>query len=816
MKKIFFAVFILILLVTFGIIYLNKVVLPTTIKAFIVNSLQEQTHKKISLQEVKFNIFKGLVLKNLVIYDDERAIASLPEGSCTFLILPIFKKAIIIPSISLKNPEIFIERRKDGTFDLQDLIPNNPASAAKPQFSVYVYKVNLTGGRIHFRDDATTPVFTKQIENLNLVMHLSLPSSIKFKLKGVVPAALPMNINALGEFKIPQKQLTARISIQDFSPKEFSAYYGNTGVVVAQGLLSASINIMLKDNLLKTSLEAQGKGLVIAKEGITMKLNSDLMADFQYGLADKQLSFSGKAKVIDSAASGLELVEKIDGINAEVSFDKSGISSDKVSASVWGIPLEAEVKLTDFNHPLISLGITSNFKLDAAQSILKDKFKFSLPGNIDGEANLSLGLETPLQNVGALQVKGYLDILKATLKLEKIDSPIEGINGRLGFSQNQLQWSDAHLEYLGIPYKTSGTVTNFQAPGVNLTLSSKDLSLESVFAVNNKQVNLSKLSGKYLNSGFSAAGDVDIASPADLKTAITGKISLDLRDAKEFLKQFKTQLEQANLNGIIEAQFSLNGNIKDIKSSAITAKLSSQSLSAYGFKSGELLMDYNQAAGLAEIPLLRLALYDGTLQANAKMNLNSENLPFWLTADVTGVKIEKMKLDTTAKDQDIAGIIQAQVKINGFSDDLSKLSGAGSIFITEGKLWQLNLFKGIGSLLFSKDFANIVFQEGSCGFLIRDRYIFTDNLKLKSNITNLAGTVKIGFDSSIDVALNVEVLDEMAKPSGTFKDIATAIIGQAGRFGVIKISGTLKEPKYKFQTAVVDIFKGIKNTIFGQ
>jgi hypothetical protein len=158
----------------------------------------------------------------------------------------------------------------------------------------------------------------------------------------------------------------------------------------------------------------------------------------------------------------------------------------------------------------------------------------------------------------------------------------------------------------------------------------------------------------------------------------------------------------------------------------------------------------------------------------------------------------------------------AQLKLSGFSDDPGKLSGTGKILVNEGKLWQLNLFKGMGSLLFTKDFSSIVFSEASCDFLIQDKYIFTENLKMLSDIADLEGNARIGFDSSLDISLNVKVEDENAPLTGTFKDITTAIIGEAGRFGVIRITGTIKEPKYKFQAAVVDIIKGLKDAIFGK
>jgi hypothetical protein len=49
---------------------------------------------------------------------------------------------------------------------------------------------------------------------------------------------------------------------------------------------------------------------------------------------------------------------------------------------------------------------------------------------------------------------------------------------------------------------------------------------------------------------------------------------------------------------------------------------------------------------------------------------------------------------------------------------------------------------------------------------------------------------------------------------GTFKDVTTAIIGKGGKFGVIKLSGTLKEPKYDFKTAVGSIIQGLANMLF--
>jgi len=815
-KKLFFGLIISVLLGAIGIIYLNNVFLPTKIKSLIIKSLQEETQKKVSLDSLRFTIFKGLVLRNLKVYDDQKTVLSLKEGSCAFLIPPIFKKRIIIPVLRLESPEIFLERRKDNTFNLTEFFAKKIGRKQKSKFSIFVYKVRVIDGRVNFQDDTLSAPFRKSINNLDLTLTLSLPNKVKFNLKSQIQAIPLIKIKAQGELKMPEQKLTAKISVQDFAPEQFLAYYQNLGVTINGGLVDSLIDLKLVNDTLYLSVTAQNKNLNISKERISLKLNSKINSDLQYSLRDKRLLFSGKATISDSQVSGLEFAPQINDISGQLSFNNTGILADKLSANIYGVPIQAKVNLADFNNPLININIISSLDLASLQPILKDKFKFYFPGEIKGTGKLFLDIQSKVLEAGNLTIKSYLDISNAIVKLEKIDSPLEDIKGRLEFAQNQLKWSGLDFKYLGTPYSTTGTLTDFQAPGVQMELSSKGLSLESVFAINNKLVKLSKFTGKYLNSEFSITGDINAGNPPNLETDIGGELIINLEDIKEPLQKFKKQLEQIKPHGIMKVQFNLNGNLNNIKSCAVGAELSGNSISAYGLKAEGILVNYNQAEGLIDLPLIHLSLYDGSVEATAKMNLNSDNLPYWLSADIQGVKLEKLKLDTEAKDKDIAGTVQGEVKINGFSNDLSRLNGAGKVFITEGKLWQLNLFKGLGSLLFNRDFANIIFNEGNCGFSIHDKYVFSDNLKLKSNIANLSGPVKIGFDSSLEASLNVEVLDEMAPLTGTFKDITTAIVGQAGRFGIIKISGTLKEPKYKFQPAVADILKGLKDIIFGK
>ncbi|MDP2940996.1 MAG: DUF3971 domain-containing protein, partial [Candidatus Omnitrophota bacterium] len=759
------------------------------------------------LGSIQLNVFKGLVLRNLRIYGAEGDILSLKEASCTFLIWPIFKKAIILPTVRIDSPEVFLERRADNSWNLQDLfVREKTAPAQAGNFSFFVYSIKINNAAIHFQDNSLARPFRKNLSGLNLSLHLSLPASLKFNFASA-------NIVGSGEYKIPAKELTAKIALLNLSPKEFSAYYESLGVNIPEGLIDANAEIRMSKGRISAEITGQNKELLITKNNFSARLNSDITGNLSYIPGEQPLRFSGQAKIFQSKLSGLPKVGVADNLSGELSFDNSGIATERLDALVWGLPVSCRISLKDFSNPALNVDLASTLNLTSLPAMLKDKFKVEFSGSMQGSGNLTLKIQAAKE---VFQFSGQLDILEGKIKLEKLNLPFEDIRGKLNFDAEGLQWQELGFKYADTAYQSNGSLKDFKAPAVEAGLSSRDLTLETEFRLKNKLVHLSQCKGKYLNSDFSLAGDFNTEALPRLGANISGSISLNLEDLKPVLKKYQAAFERIRPQGVFRVDFNFSGDVNDFKACRLQAKCSSASISAYGFKAGDFTLDYNQAEGMAEIPSLRMSLYDGIVSAAAKMNLNSGNLPYWLQLDMQGVKIEKLKMDTAAKNKDISGLISGQAKLNGFSDDFSKLSGAGRILVSHGRLWELNLFQGLGAFLFASDYASIVFEEASCVFNVADKAISTDNLRMQSNITELNGPVKIGFDGSVDASLDVVILTESIPLKGTFKDVTTAIIGGAGRFGIIKISGTLKEPKFKFKPAVADIIKSIKNIFFEQ
>jgi len=775
-KIILISVLIAVLIISLGVIYLNNVIFPTKAKSWIIDGISAQTGKKVTLESVRINIFRGLTLKNLDIYDDSMAVIKIKEVSCGFLIFPMLQKRLVIPLISVSAPAVFLERYPDNTFNLEKLFTPVGAKTQdkKPGFNVSVYRISVNNANLYFQDDTLSPPLKKEIKKINSVINLSLPSSVKFKLTGQIPSQLNSVLKASGEYRIPVQEFSAKVNLADFSPQDAEPYYRNSGLAVPKGKIDADLGLEYKKN---------------------------------------RLAYSGKLSILGCRIEGLQFVKALDNISGDIIFNNAGLSAEKLNATLGALPVQANIKLIDYSKPVLNVNI-AQIGLDRLPEILKSGFDFDFPGSASGSASFTLNARA-IPDTGAWSISGYVDTSGARLNLDRLPWAVVNLTGRIKFSPDRIDWEGLRFLVNGIQYKATGSWQNFISPRLQVVLESENIRLKASFKVKGTEFDFSEFIGAYLNSEFSATGIVDTKNPNLPFADISGSLDLNLEDLKKIFVKAAEQLDKAKLQGMVAVDFNFKGKTDSFKNCFLQARASSPAFSAYGLKSENFSFDYTQSEGAGNITGLILPFYSGLVQGSAVINFKEPKLPYQINLILKGVRIEKFKADTPAKDQDIAGKVDADFKLNGLFDDISKLNGSGDINVSEGKLWQLNLFKGLGSLLFVRDFTNIIFTKGSCKFKVEDKLISTDNLVLRSDITDLDGKVKIGFDSTIDAYLNVHILNESVPLSGTFKDVATAIIGRAGRFGVIKITGTLKEPKNKFEPAVGDILIGLKNMIIG-
>ena len=795
------------LLVIAATVYFDEVIFPQKIKHGLIEGFRLATGKSIELSGAKLDLFKGLVIKDLAILDNDLWVIKAKEADCRFLIFPLFKKQIIITSLELESAQIFLERRKDNSFDIVETFFKEPI-LLNGEYSLTILRIILSKAAVNYKDSALDPAFTKDIKNVFLNARLSLPDKVAFDAEFELPSKLACQFKVNGEYKALKKEMSLDIKAKDLYFKEFAPYFKGQNADLPEGRADIEVAIKAGNDILNADITMTSLGLDFSQDRIKADLNCALKAKAQYDFNKKRLLYSGDLDIKNLALSGLEYVDKIDDIRGKAIFTESRFLSKNLTCTLVGLPITAVADLTDFKTGSLNIDIRSLAELGMLKGILKNRFSIKLPAELSGPGDLNLRLEYKVPIKEMPMVSGHVDISGAKITLDYNKIPLDNVKGRFKFTSNQLLWEGLTFEHMDADYSSSGTLTNFEKPGIDITLDSEKLSVRSLLAVNDNFLTISRFEGHYEDTEFSIYGDLDTADPAKITAELNGMIKFGLDENKELLKRFENIMKDSKPSGRLTAKFTLKGNINDLVSCTADVDVSGGRISLYGFKMENFTMSYMQRNSVMDIVKMQASLYGGTLDGSGRCDLVSKDGAYQIKAEVKNLKIEKIKLDTEFKDYDISGSIYSQFGFKGYSGDPAKFSAWGRINISNGKLWQLDLFRGIGSLVFRRDFGSVIFREGDCDFSIKDKVISASDINLRSDLLDISGVARIGFDNSIAASLKAEFTDEGVDASN--------MAGAIERYSIMEVSGTLKEPKFKIRPDLSNIVSDIAEGLFQQ
>ncbi|MCX5668041.1 MAG: DUF3971 domain-containing protein [Candidatus Omnitrophica bacterium] len=813
MKKIILSVLaLLVVLVPIaGAVYFNEVIFPQKIRSALIEGFELATGKKIELSSVKLDLFRGLVLKDLAVLDNDLWVITAKEAHVKFLIVPLFKKQIIITALKLESPRVFVERAKDNSINIAEIFFKKPI-LLNGEYGLSVSRIILSKADLSFKDSTFDPPLLKDIKNASLDARISLPDKIVFSAEFELSTPeLPILVKASGKYGALNKEWSLDVKARGLYLKELSPYCRDWSFPLPEGRADAEAAVRINSDSLGAKISMTSLDLEFLQGPVKANINCALTANAQYDLNKKTLLYSGDIDIKNLKLSGLEYVDRIDDIRGRAVFTESRFLSKSLTCTLAGLPVTAAADLTDFKTGSLNIDIKSPAELGMLKEILKNRFDIKLPAELSGPGSLSLRLEykVPIKEMPVMN--GYVDVSEAKITLDYNKILLDDVKGRFKFTTNQLSWEDLAFRHMDVDYSSSGTLTNFEKPGIDIKLDSKDLSVRLLLAVNDNFLTLSRFEGRYEDTEFSGFGDLDTTDSANIMAEINGVVKFELSGNKELFKRFEDIMKDSKPSGRLTAKFALKGNMNDLNSCAADVEVSSGRISLYGFKMENFTMSYMQRNGVMDIVKMQASLYGGTLDGSGRIDLVSKDGAYQIKAEVNDMKIEKIKFDTEFKDYDISGSVYSRFGFKGYSPDPSKFRAWGKINISNGRLWQLNLFRGIGTLVFRRDFSSVIFKEGDCDFSVKDKTISTNDISLRSDLLNISGVARIGFDNSITASLKAEFTDE-GLDAGKITNISAAI----ERYSIIEVNGTLKEPKIKFRPDLSNVVSDIAEGLFRQ
>ncbi|MFA5090795.1 MAG: AsmA-like C-terminal region-containing protein [Candidatus Omnitrophota bacterium] len=806
--------------VTCGIIYLNKVYLPTKIKNQLIKGLEDSLGYNVEISRVKYSIFEGIIIENISVYDKVKdkanTVLEVPRTSFNFLLLPILKeKKVIIPGIHIKSPSLYIRYQTDNQFNLSRISAHPPkqGETGKSGYSFLVYKITISKASVIFEDEHFNPRITRAIKDLDINLGISKFTKIAFSAKGNITGGKgPVSKLALkGDYNFLAKELNAKLNLANLAIPDLNPYLFLLPLYIPSGTITnADLGIKFKDKIAGLNGSMDIKELIMHQDKTIFKGDINISPNLNYSLEKKSLDYKIRLNLLKDNLSGIPYVDKLNNVSGYIDIAPDRLWTDNLNLQVLDANLAIKGALDNFKAPYLKVEVSiPEVKLENITPLFPAFEKnITISGNAKAHINMDGNIKAP-----GLNMKARLDVANAKLENTALKEPVSDIKGTINLTSSTAYSKGLTFNYRGTAYNLDAGVIDFQAPRVNLTLTSKDMNLESDIKIKDKLVSINKLNGKYIDSAFDITGDLDINDSTNPLFNLSTKIKVNSKDILVFLPQKTSDsLDKVKLEAELNIAGTLQGRAKDYKKWEINLENSKGNFSLYNLKFSDLYFILSQKDGLLSISQFSASGYSGILKAGFAANLNAATPPYTVKLELSALDLAKLKPDLKIK-EDIAGILEIRVDSTGNFKGTEQIKGRGYLTVKDGRLWKLNLFKGIGELLFLPVYEKIVFSQATADFDIQDNFIQTDNLKLTSDMMALDCKGKLGFNGELDFTVYTQVNKELIRDSSDMRKFATAVLGQLGSALTIRITGTIQKPSYKVIPVAMDIIKSIKDFI---
>jgi len=283
----------LITIIASSVLYINIAKLPARINTLIVNSLSKETGKRVSVDSIRFSIFKGMVIKDLQIREPaEGSELFLRAGEISFnyLIFPLFRRRVIIPSLRIRDLDMVIKNDAgsgEWNFSSIALFTKQRRESDIKRYPLLIYKIFIEDGRLRFTDNLRSPVLTKNLKNVKADATLT-PSQIRFVIRGDLEQkqdGSPLTIT--GSYAHRRRKVKLAAKSKGFSIKELSGYYNaliplesaapvdlEAEMAIEVGkALSAELKVDIEDQVVFIKADIKNFKFPVLEAGITSEIN---------------------------------------------------------------------------------------------------------------------------------------------------------------------------------------------------------------------------------------------------------------------------------------------------------------------------------------------------------------------------------------------------------------------------------------------------------------------------------------------------------------------------------------------------------------
>ncbi|MCL6583155.1 MAG: DUF748 domain-containing protein [bacterium] len=242
------------------------------VKELVLPYAEKALGRKISIEDVKINIFTGIEISKVSIQDNpefgERAFLSADEFVLKYAFWPLFKRKLIIHRVRVIRPQILISINEQKAFNFSDILAKIKAESTESKepepseqaFIPLISEVEIRDGELTFIDQSAHPASSLLLKKVNFTAEdISLTNPLTLSLSAELPGREESRLEVSGQVDPGSAAFDFQVKVDSLDLKILSAYYGQA---IPMSVLSSRLDLTSRIVAVGAENKAQVEGTI--------------------------------------------------------------------------------------------------------------------------------------------------------------------------------------------------------------------------------------------------------------------------------------------------------------------------------------------------------------------------------------------------------------------------------------------------------------------------------------------------------------------------------------------------------------------------